>query len=342
MRAVEMLKLPIDAVRVFSGAKSFQANAVLGSRRLNKLGLHTARVRASERMADMRRKRLRDTVSADVRDQYAAKGYVRIDDFLPPDVFDGVRREIEDDFERYDMVQGGTITRRAMIDARDLRSRPNLRAARSDPRMPAIIRYVAGIGGAPLMTLQTVLARPSSDADPQTMLHSDTFHSTAKAWLFLHDVGSDDGPFAYVPGSHRMTKERYEWERDLALAARRNPNRYTARGSLRIAEDYLGTLGYGAPERIVVRGNTLIVADTHGFHARAPSDRPTVRIELYGSLRRNPFTPFNGLHVAALPPVEAQTNRLIVHALAARKVLGGGTSPWLPRGSGPVREWPAT
>ena len=36
--------------------------------------------------------------------------------------------------------------------------------------------------------------------DPQTDLHTDTFHPTVKAWLFLTDVAADAMPFVYVPG----------------------------------------------------------------------------------------------------------------------------------------------
>ena len=45
--------------------------------------------------------------------------------------------------------------------------------------------------------------------DPQTDLHIDTFHPTVKAFYFLTDVADDEGPFVYVPGSHRLTDARF-------------------------------------------------------------------------------------------------------------------------------------
>jgi hypothetical protein len=33
-----------------------------------------------------------------------------------------------------------------------------------------------------------------------------------KAWLFLDDVALEDGPFADVAGSHRLTPARLAWE----------------------------------------------------------------------------------------------------------------------------------
>ncbi len=144
------------------------------------------------------------------------------------------------------------------------------------------------------MTLQVVTTNGTDqglvgDVDPQTLLHSDTFHPTAKAWLFLHDVGPEDGPFLYVPGSHKMTEQRYACEKQISQNSKTIENRYSARGSLRIAEADLKDLGYEGATAMVVRANTLVVADTHGFHARATSKHPTTRMEIYASLRRTRF-----------------------------------------------------
>ena len=343
MRAVDVLAMPFHAARIASSQKSFLHNPLLRSPRLNRYGLHAARVRAAMRMAERRRQSLARHVPEDVREQYQENGYVALPDFLSDDVFQRVRAEIAGDFERHDMVQGSTATRRAMIDPADLRERPGLRAARSDPRMLDTIRYVASSGGQPLIVLQIVMAGPSGGAgiDPQTNLHADTFHPCAKSWLFLEDVGPEDGPFAYVPGSHRMTPERMEWETGLVLGLGDTKDRHTLVGSPRVPADQLGALGYKQPVPMVVRANTLVVADTHGFHARSASPNPTTRIEIYGSLRRNPFVPWTGGHAASLPGIAGRTNRLSTEGLTALKRLGLRGSPWRAKGVGPIREWPA-
>jgi hypothetical protein len=64
-------------------------------------------------------------------------------------------------------------------------------------------------------------------------------------------------------------------------------------GSFRTDAAGLQAMGYQDLFMAAVPGNTLVIADTSGFHRRTPSPAPTVRIEVYFTLRRNPF--FAGL-----------------------------------------------
>jgi hypothetical protein len=344
MRISSVLLSPLYALQLASGAKSFADNPIIGSKWLNQKGLHEKRVSLAMRMAAWRRKKLEHLVAPEHRQQYAENGFVKIENFLPPEVFAAVTRELaERDFERFDMKQGTTVTRRAIIDDSDLESLPGFKAARNDPRLTNLIRYVASHAGQPLLVIQVVMALPSAVAkgstDPQTALHSDTFQPTAKAWLFLRDVGAEDGPFSYVPGSHELTPQRLAWERSISENADAIENTYSARGSLRIMPDDLEALGYPQPVKMTVKANTLIVADTHGFHARSPSYKTTTRVEIYGSLRRNPFLPVTGMHVASLPFIASGMNRMIISAMGMRGKLGLKGSPWKPAGKGKADEW---
>ena len=125
-------------------------------------------------------------------------------------------------------------------------------------------------------------AGSSGGADPQTALHADTFHATSKFWLFLHDVGPEDGPFIYAPGSHVLTPERLDWEYEQSLTAREERRSHHSYGSFRISWDDAMALGYARPRQMVVKANTLVVADTYGFHSRSPSDHPTIRFDGLG------------------------------------------------------------
>ncbi len=51
MRLSSLLLSPVHLLQVASGAKSFAGNPFIGSERLNRMGLHEARVKLAMRMA---------------------------------------------------------------------------------------------------------------------------------------------------------------------------------------------------------------------------------------------------------------------------------------------------
>ena len=78
----------------------------------------------------------------------------------------------------------------------------------------------------------------------------------------------------------------------MSLAARQSANADIRQGSFRIEPDELAALGLPAPRAFAVPANTLIVADTYGFHARGPSAGRSVRVEVWAYGRRSPFIPW--------------------------------------------------
>ncbi|MFO7189294.1 MAG: phytanoyl-CoA dioxygenase family protein [Pseudomonadota bacterium] len=337
MRATAILKAPLWVAALASGAKSFVDNPVIGSRRLNEWGLHEYRVRLAAAMAAYRRRRLARILSLTEEDRRAFErdGYIVKENFLPQEFFEQIRAEVLDaTWDVREMRQGNCITRRVPLDFDALASRcPGLARVGADRTLKDALRYIASTKGEPTYWIQAVLAGlPDGKPDPQSVLHADTFHSTAKAWLFLHDVGPDDGPFAYVPGSHRMTPERLAWEREQSITARHHPIPYHARGSFRATLEDLRRMNLPEPKKMVVRGNTLVVADTMGFHARTLSTRPTVRVELYASLRRNPYLPWLGLDPLSLPMFRNRTACVSIRVLQQLRRFGLAKMPWKPVG----------
>jgi hypothetical protein len=193
----------------------------------------------------------------------------------------------------------------------------------------ALMRFAGATGGQPVISIQCILANRGVGADdPQCDINADNFHSTSKAWFFVHDVGPDDGPFSYVPGSHRLTAQRLAWERAQSLAACNHDKRDHAEGSFRISRADLRALGLSDPLPVTVRANTLVVADTFGFHSRTPSPAPTQRYELYATLRRNPFLPWTGLDPLSMPFVKNRMGSF----LTALDRVGIAPMPWKPVG----------
>lgn len=304
MKPLKLLLLPWWAIELATGAKAFSDNPLIGSRWLNARGLHVKRVALAQRMAAARRSRLAGGLSAAQRADYDRDGFVCVRDFLPEAEFEALRREVLGTAApAREMVQGDAITRRIHLGPRELAAMPAAAALVRSSRWRGLINYVGSDATSPLVYIQTILSHRHDGApDPQTRLHSDTFHPTVKAWLFLTDVDEADGPFTYVPGSHRQTLARLAWEKARSIDAA-GLDRLSARGSFRIEESELAGLGLPPPVKLAVPANTLVVADTHGFHARGLSSRPSTRVEIWAYGRRNPFLPWTGLDPLGLPGV---------------------------------------
>ncbi|SDU26655.1 phytanoyl-CoA dioxygenase family protein [Stappia sp. ES.058] len=313
MRVLDALKMPFWVAQVATGAKSFRDNPVLGSRRLNARGLHVGRVRTAQAMADRRRRSMTDLLDADHRRFFAENGYVERRNALPAETFEQLREEVNGTlFDAWEMRQGNAVTRFIPLSPEVLKTLPALAAFVNGPVFQGTLKYVASTRAEPTVYLHTVLTDPGlGTPDPQTQFHADTFFANAKGWFFLDDVPEAAGPFSYVPGSHRLTPARAAWEQAQSETAASHQNRLHGRGSFRIDEAELAGLGFAAPVQFAVPANTLVVADTFGFHARTPSLRPSVRIAVYGSVRRNPFLPYAGFDPFTLPGLRGRPAQLL-------------------------------
>ena len=301
-RLARWTAMPLRAAQVLTGAKDF-AHPVIGSAALNARGLHEWRVRTAAHMASRRRAKLAPSLALELLADFERDGFLAIRELLPPTDFAALKEQVIGYAGPVRaMVQGDTTTLRMAIDPHMLRAAPALGALTRDARFRAAMRYVASSAAEPLLYVQAIVRHAGSAPDPQTNLHSDTFHATMKSWFFLTDVAADDGAFTYVPGSHRATPERLAWQRDKALAIG-DSDRLSARGSFRVTEDELAGMRLPPPHRIAAPANTLVVADTCGFHARGPSGPDLARIEVWGYARRNPFLPFTGLDLLGLPGI---------------------------------------
>jgi hypothetical protein len=331
--ALHWLALPYWIAQLGTGAKSFADNPLIGSKRLNRRGLHTARVRIAHRLATMRRRRLAHLISDTDQAQFAQQGYIMVREFLPSQEFTKMRDAIlARPAPAREMLQGDAITRRIAVDPQMLRDIPALKTLLRNKRWSRLMRYVASFNVEPLYYIQTILAHKVDSApDPQTHLHADTFHPTMKAWYFLTDVADEDGPLTYVAGSHRSTPQRRAWEKAQALKSPEGVDRLSSRGSMRITPEELPALGLPEPTRFAVPANTLVVVDTNGFHARGLASRPSVRVELWAYSRRNPFVPWTGLDLLSLPGIaERRVQALWAVRDRLSKWIG---QPWRPAGT---------
>lgn len=333
-------RAPFWLLQLATGAKSFADNPILGSPRLNRLGLHVWRLRAAHAFARSRRARLAHLVPAELRAQFDRDGFVVIPNFLPPDEFASFQSAmLSSELPTRIHQQGDTITRRVAIGPRMLSSFPQLRAMLDSPIWTGLMAYVASNRSKPLYYLQTILGGVIEGApDPQLELHADTFHPSLKAWFFLTDVPEDGRPLTYVAGSHLLSPERIAWEKRRSTEVLLTGDPLSRRGSLRISAEELAGLGLPQPTRFAVPANTLVVADTCGFHARADSHRPTTRVELWAYCRRTPFLPWAAKGLLSWPPIADRRAEWLTAILdwLDRKRLK--KQHWKPNGRRPALE----
>ena len=310
-------RLPIWLVQLFTGAKSFRDNPILGSRRLNAFGLHVWRLKAAHGLARWRRARLAHNVPRSFREQFERNGFVIVPNAIPPDDFPRIQQRIlQGEFESRSQQQGDTITRRVPVGVALHRRISELDAILRRSPWRALLAYVATTRREPLFYIQTVSSGVAQGPpDPQIELHSDTFHPSLKAWLFLTDVHESGQPFTYVAGSHRLTDARIDWEREKSVEVLESGDPLSQRGSFRFRPGELARLGLPAPTSFCVPANTLVIADTCGFHARAVSREPAVRVELWAYCRRNPFIPWTAGGLLSWRPLARRQSELLYPVL---------------------------
>jgi hypothetical protein len=333
--ARQALLMPLWLAQVFTQEKFFARNPIIGNRWLNEHGLHKARVVASWRLAVSRRRRLARLISAEDRRQLDRDGFIVKRDFLPPEVFADLVAQVRAlRAPAREMAEGDTITRHIAVEPAVLDRVPAARQLLDLPQYRNLISYAGSSAAVPMVYIQTVLSGAiAGPPDPQTDLHTDTFHPTVKAWLFLTDVEPDAMPFVYVPGSHRLTPARLEWERRMSIEASRQPSPGRQKLVRAIAPADLRELGLPPARAISAPANTLVVADTFGFHARGASARPTTRVEIWAMGRRNPFLPWTGADPWSVARLGLRKPVFYWKSVDLLERIGLGRQRWRSRGS---------
>ncbi len=323
LSALRWLMLPWWLVQLFTSEKSFWPNPILGSLALNRRGLAVWRARLAHKMTASRRRQLESLISVADRQEFDREGYVIRKSLMPSADFARLVAEIGAlTAPAGEFKEGDAITRRIPLTTELLARLPACRSLLEHPAFHGLTRYVGGFDTEPLVFIQTIFTQTGGgQTDPQTAMHIDTFHPTMKAWLFLEDVAEEDGPFTYVPGSHRRTPRREVWERRLSIRAS-DPKTRKRGGAFRISKADMAALRSAKPRRFAVPANTLVVADTYGFHARRPSAGPSMRLEIWAYNRGNPFAPWARLDISPARLWRGQAAAVGFAVLTLRRRLG--------------------
>lgn len=288
----------------------------IGHETLISKGLHGHRMRAAALCNASRRWQVawrRNPHTRSVRKD----GYVAILDFLPQEAFVRLRDEVLHTAEHvrqiapprenlkagfqppepadwgYDRFDGGTLNRFIRTDPATM---PELARFCHNSALSNLSRIIVGLPVRPgnVRIYETINGDETKNPDIQKDFHRDTFFSSMKFWYFLDAVTEENGPFVYVPGSHKLTPKRIEWENQRAQAAiaQKRTTGSAGGGAFRIGESELSALDLPAPKTLTVPANTMVIADTLGFHRRGDALPGSRRISIYSSNRPMPFVPF--------------------------------------------------
>jgi hypothetical protein len=267
------------------------ADKVIDGRALNVLGAQVFRTVAARAVHSLRPVSLNAEAASAVH-ELKREGVLVVPDFLSPAHFAAVLQECADLETRGSHAltdrQGPVVHTSIHVNDFGPALLPNVYAFFGDPFLRAILQRAEkwpfgdladhGI----LERLSHSSAQPAS-RDPQSQLHSDIFFNSHKVWLFLDDVNAEDGPFAYVKQSHRLSLNALR--AIYRESCRRDP---ASDRSRRIGQDEQRRMNVS--ELIVTcPRNTLLIANVCGYHRRLPGEAGRHRRALSLSLRCNPF-----------------------------------------------------
>jgi len=326
-----LVLLPWFVVALATKAPAFRKNPVLGSRLLNRLGLHVIRVVLAYGATHVRWFTLKHLVPESERRAFHRDGFLVIEDFLPQPMFDALAKDARQYQGRgLQQMQGDTLTQHVFLDTEGLLALPSAQAVIDHARFRDLLKYTGSHSAMPYLFLQRIV-NGFADAghDPQKDLHKDTFHPTMKAWLFLDDVDADSAPFTYVPGSHQLTMSRLRWEYSMSLDAARSSNGHTANGAFRLSREDLGAMGLPAPKAIAAKKNTLVLANTVGFHCRGKAKGRVTRLELWAYSRKNPFLLWPGFDSRTVQRIEGNIVRRVRNWGEMRTRKAGKQAQWV-------------
>ena len=124
-------------------------------------------------------------------------------------------------------------------------------------------------------------------ASSQTELHSDTFYNTHKVWFFIEPVTLEDGPLYFVPRSNQLSLKRLIFEYNKSINYK-----ILTDYSFRVEPKDRALLGC-EEKALICPSNTLIIANTRGFHRRGQAKVGHVRRQIHFCIRtKKPFSLF--------------------------------------------------
>ena len=285
----------IASIKKISLLRIFTTDKLIKSPFLNKIGLQIWRIKLADLIFRLKAKHVNDKYDTEISN-YLHNGYIKFDEFLSPKEFAEVKSECvlikeTEDWRKYGRKDGPNQIFMFDLNKLDRKKYPAIFKFLNHEKLIAIFsgaekkQIKLDDGRVAIQFQYLIQGEEDGTHDPETDLHADTFFNTNKAWLYLDDVKMENGPFVYVPKTNKVNLPN-RINREYSYSLEKN-----AKGSRRVTQVEMVELGL--EEKIFTcQANTLVMANTLGYHKRFRGKAGYDRLTLAISVRFNPFNPF--------------------------------------------------
>lgn len=162
-----------------------------------------------------------------------------------------------------------------------------------DKKFINIINTLKGNNNSYMLSLN--LQEYNSEYDEQRNLHSDSPYPKFKCWIYINDINENNGAFQYVEYSNKITDKMLDFYYNFSNLQRTDPNfiNHTEHGkngkigsprlfinNINNENLILKEMNLKPPISLNYPKNTLIIANTFGFHKRGFCKEKNRRIML--------------------------------------------------------------
>lgn len=137
------------------------------------------------------------------------------------------------------------------------------------------------------MRLERVITKDELRNDSNNHWHVDTYHDTHKAWVYLTDVSTENGPFNYLKGSGRFSFKRILWEYLNSIRTLFDKKYLSF-----FSEKKLSNRLEKNKIEVICSKNSFLMANTHGYHRRGNALKGKIRDAISFCTRENPYKLF--------------------------------------------------
>ena len=148
--------------------------------------------------------------------------------------------------------------------------------------------------------LERLIIKNNDMPDTNKVYHTDTFHNTYKAWIYLTDTNSENGPLIIKEKSHRFSLRniiknfiksiKYSIYINWILKPDDEPINNYADNNYQFFRNYTKKEHLDkVSTKLKSKKNTLVFANTHAVHRRGDGNINSIRDSIHFYSRENPF-----------------------------------------------------